>query len=155
MKNTYIAIVLTIIVFVTGCTKKEAAKPEHKKEASAKCTKPQKKEFKMYEMSQMAALMEQMYVDNQRLKERITTGDTIGAFPKHILNIHTSALTDEDDNDAFFKEQAAEFIKAQQLIYSDPANAKQHFNDAVSSCVQCHEGKCEGPIPRIKKLYIK
>ena len=152
MKNTYIATVLTIIVFATGCKKTEAVKTESSNEAAAK---PKKKEFKMYEMSQMAALMEQMYVDNQRLKERITNGDTIGTFPKQILNIHTSALTDEDDNDVFFKEQAAKFVKAQQLIYSDPANAKQHFNDAVSSCVQCHEGKCEGPVPRIKKLYIK
>ena len=155
MKN-YIALGLTALMLCTGCKKAEEAKPEApKKESAAKCAKPAGKEFKMYEMSQMAALMEQMYVDNQRLKERITNGDTIGTFPKHILNIHSSAMTDEDDNDAFFKEQAAKFIKAQQLIYSDPANAKQHFNDAVSSCVQCHEGKCEGPIPRIKKLYIK
>ena len=150
----YTAIVLFLFV-VCGCAKKEEAKAEAKKVVPANCAKPVKKEFKMYEMSQMAALMEQMYVDNQRLKERIIKGDTIGTFPKHILNIHTSALTDEDDNDAFFKEQAATFIKAQQLIYSDPANAKQHFNDAVSSCVQCHQGKCEGPVPRIKKLYIK
>jgi cytochrome c553 len=156
MKNTFIAIAFTIIIFATGCNKKDDAKAQPGKEAAvAKCAKPEKKEFKMYEMSQMAALMEQMYVDNQRLKGRIISGDTIGTFPKHILNIHTSVMTDEDDNDAFFKKQAANFIKAQQLIYADPANAKQHYNDAVSSCVQCHEGKCEGPIPRIKKLYIK
>jgi cytochrome c553 len=156
MKYTLIAIAFIILVVVAGCNKKDEAKAEPRKEAAAaKSIKPEKKEFKMYEMSQMAALMEQMYVDNQRLKERIISGDTIGTFPKHILNIHTSVMTDEDDNDAFFKEQAAKFIKAQQLIYSDPANAKQHYNDAVSSCVQCHEGKCEGPIPRIKKLYIK
>jgi len=154
MKNVFTAVMVIMFVAVS-CNKKEAAKAEPKKEAAAKCAKPAKKEFKMYTMSQMAALMEQMYVDNQRLKERITAGDAIGAFPKHILNIHTSAMTDEDDNDAFFKAQAAKFIKSQQLIYSDPANAKQHFKDAVSSCVQCHEGKCEGPIPRIKKLYIK
>jgi len=156
MKYTFIAIAFVILVVVAGCNKKDNAKDQPLKEATAaKSIKPEKKEFKMYEMSQMAALMEQMYVDNQRLKERIISGDTIGTFPKHILNIHTFVMTDEDDNDAFFKEQAARFIKAQQLIYSDPANAKQHYNDAVSSCVHCHEGKCEGPIPRIKKLYIK
>lgn len=154
----HIVSVLIIILFITGCNKKtetgEDTSPK-KDTTAASCAKPAKKEFKMYEMSQMAALMEQMYVDNQRLKERITNGDTLGTFPKHILNIHSSAMTDESDNDAFFKLQAAKFIKAQQLIYSDPNNAKQHFNDAVASCVQCHEGKCEGPIPRIKKLYIK
>ncbi|WP_159800275.1 hypothetical protein [Flavobacterium sp. MK4S-17] len=109
----------------------------------------------MYEMSEMAALMEQMYVDNMRLKERITNGDTIGNFPSHFLKIHASAMTDESENDAFFKEQAAKFIKAQELIYKDSINASKHFNDAVSSCVKCHEVKCTGPIPRIKKLYIK
>jgi cytochrome c553 len=156
MKYTFIAIAFIILVFVAGCNRKDDTKAQPQKAATAdKSAKPEKTEFKMYEMSQMAALMEQMYVDNQRLKERIISGDTIGTFPKHILNIHTSVMTDEDDNDAFFREQAAKFIKAQQLIYSDPANAKQHYNDAVSSCVQCHEGKCEGPIPRIKKLYIK
>lgn len=153
----FIILVLTVVFLTTACTKKAediTVNMVKKDSFAANCAKPAKKEFKMYEMSQMAALMEQMYVDNQRLKERITQGDTLGAFPQHILKIHSSAMTDESDNDAFFKLQAAKFIKAQQLIYSDPSNAKQHFNDAVSSCVQCHEGMCEGPIPRIKKLYI-
>lgn len=148
--NRLFLLSLCFIFILGGCEKKtEAVKPEPKQEA------PVKKEFKMYEMSEMAALMEQMYVDNMRLKERIISGDTIGSFPKHFLNIHASAMTDESENDAFFKEQAAKFLKAQELIYNDPVNATKHFNDAVSSCVKCHEQKCEGPIPRIKKLYIK
>ena len=146
----FLLLPIAVVLIFTACEKKgETVKAEPVKKA------PSKKEFKMYEMSEMAALMEQMYVDNMRLKERIAKGDTIGSFPQHFLKIHASAMTDESENDAFFKLQAAKFIKAQQLIYSDPNNAKQHFNDAVSSCVQCHEGKCEGPIPRIKKLYIK
>ncbi len=140
-----------MLVFAS-CQKKEA---EVTTPVAEKPAEKPKKEFKMYEMSEMAALMEQMYVDNQRLKERIKTGDTIGTFPQHILKIHSSAMTDPSENDAFFKEQAAKFIKAQELIYKDQANAKKHFNDAVDACVQCHQGKCEGPIPRIKKLYIK
>ena len=59
-------------------------------------------EFEMYEMSEMAALMEQMYVDNQRLKERIMKGDTIGKFPQHFIRIHKAVMTDETDKDAFF-----------------------------------------------------
>lgn len=138
-----------IVFFIAACKKEETVKPVQETKA------PAKKEFKMYEMSEMAALMEQMYVDNLRLKERITKGDTIGNFPQHFLKIHASAMTDESENDTFFKIQAAKFLKAQELIYKDSLNAKKHFNDAVSSCVACHEQKCEGPIPRIKKLYIK
>jgi hypothetical protein len=112
-------------------------------------------EFEMYEMSEMAALMEQMYVDNQRLKDRIIKGDTIGKFPQHFIKIHKAVMTDEHDKDAFFDEQAQKFIQAQELIYKDSKNAKEHFNKGVDACVQCHQVKCTGPIPRIKKLYIK
>ena len=112
-------------------------------------------EFEMYEMSEMAALMEQMYVDNQRLKERIMKGDTIGKFPQHFIRIHKAVMTDETDKDAFFDEQAAKFIKAQELIYEDPKNAKEHFNNGIDACIKCHEVKCGGPIERIKTLYIR
>ena len=122
--------------------------------SEADCEKP-KDEFKMYEVSEMAALMEQMYVDNKRLKERIQKGDTIGTFPKHFLKIFTAKFTDETENDLFFKQKAKDYITAQQLIYSDPKNAKEHFNAGVDACLKCHESKCGGPIPRIKKLYIK
>lgn len=113
------------------------------------------KKFDIYEMSEMASLMEQMYKDNEKLKERIIKGDTIGKFPNHFLEIHAAVMTDEQENDAFFKAQAANFINAQKLIYEDPKNAKEHFNAGVDACVQCHEVKCGGPIPRIKKLYIQ
>lgn len=150
MKHFFL-ILLSIFV-LSNCAKKEEAKPIVKEEVPAKTDS---KEFEMYEMSEMAALMEQMYVDNQRLKERIKNGDTIGKFPSHFLAIHKSAMTDESENDAFFKEQAAIFIKSQKLIYEDPKNAKEHFNAGISACVTCHQVKCAGPIPRIKKLFIE
>lgn len=125
-----------------------------KKESTSSEKNTEDKKFDMYEMSEMAALMEQMYVDNQRLKERITKGDTIGKFPNHFMKIHNAVMTDESENDVFFKQQAAKFIKAQELIYQDPKNAKEHFNTGVDACIQCHQQKCSGPIPRIKKLYI-
>lgn len=109
----------------------------------------------MYQMSEMAALMEQMYVDNLRLKERIQKGEKIGEFPQHFMKIHSAVMTDKQENDDFFKQQAAKFIKAQELIYKEPAKAKEHFNAGIDACIQCHQQKCGGPIPRIKKLYIK
>ena len=147
--KTLLLLISAMIVF--SCAKKE------EKEACAETEKPVAttgKKFEMYQMSEMSLLMEQMYVDNQRLRDRIKKGDTIGEFPQHFLDIHKAVMTDEEENDAFFKEQAAQFIKAQQLIYSDPQNAKKHFNDGVDACLKCHEVKCGGPIPRIKKLYI-
>lgn len=144
-----IFLLLTVIFCFISCKK------ENEKENCSSEKNSKDKKFKMYEMSEMATLMEQMYVDNQRLKQRIQKGDTIGEFPNHFLQIHKAVMTDKTENDAFFKEQATQFIKAQELIYEDPKNAKQHFNEGVNACINCHEVKCSGPIPRIKKLYIK
>jgi len=143
---------LLVLIVMSSCAKKQDKPTEESCSSDVKNTKSSK--FKMYEMSEMSALMEQMYVDNQRLKQRILKGDTIGSFPNHFLQIHKAVMTDPNENDTFFKEQAANFIKAQELIYQDPKNAKQHFNDGVNACIQCHEVKCGGPIQRIKKLYI-
>jgi hypothetical protein len=148
MKNSFLTLVC--VFFLCNCTKKETI-PN-----AESCPKESKaKSFKMYKMSEMSTLMEQMYVDNQRLKARIQKGDTIGKFPNHFLKIHQAVMTDSTENDIFFKVQAKQFIKAQELIYQDPKNAKQHFNDGVNACIQCHEVKCSGPIPKIKKLYIQ
>lgn len=145
-------VLLAMSLMILSC-QKEVKKDDETVEKT--CDTISGKKLEMYQMTEMALLMEQMYVDNKRLKERIIKGDTIGTFPQHFLKIHTAVMTDESENDDFFKEQAAKYIKAQQLIYDDPKNAKEHFNNGVDACLNCHEQKCGGPIPRIKKLYIK
>jgi hypothetical protein len=139
-----------VLVFSFFSCQKKAEKIEEKK-----CSSEKEKKLEMYQMSEMATLMEQMYVDNKRLKERIQNGETLGSFPNHFFKIYTAKFTDETDNDLFFKQKAKEYIASQQLIYSDQKNAKEHFNAGVDACLRCHESKCGGPIPRIKKLYIK
>ncbi|MGV9003712.1 hypothetical protein [Flavobacterium sp.] len=152
MKN----IVIIGIAFLVFSCQKEVKKEVDTTVVGKKCdTASSGKKLEMYEMTEMALLMEQMYVDNKRLKERIIKGESIGTFPEHFLKIHSAKMTDESENDDFFKEQAKKYIIAQQLIYEDPKNAKEHFNNGVDACVKCHEQKCGGPIPRIKKLYIK
>nr|WP_315148723.1 hypothetical protein [uncultured Flavobacterium sp.] len=144
---------LFVLFLVVSCQSKENKTAD--KEACTTDSKTDEDGFKMYQMSEMGALMEQMYVDNQRLKDRIIKGDTIGKFPQHFERIHKAVMTDGKDRDAFFEEQAQKFIIAQEQIYKDPENAKEHFNKGVDACVQCHQVKCGGPIPKIKKLYIK
>ncbi len=151
MKFYLIGIVALLLM---SCNKKEAADAKELPTPEVQQASETKK-FEMYSMSEMSLLMEQMYIDNERLKARIQKGDTIGQFPNHFLQIHKAVMADDTENDAFFKDQAAQFINAQKLIYADPENAKKHFNSGIDACVKCHEVKCGGPIPRIKKLYIK
>lgn len=142
-------IALALIFGLFSCQKKEE-KPKQEQ-----CPPTKEKKLEMYQMSEMAALMEQMYVDNQRVKENIKKGEPIGKFPEHYMKIYSAKFTDETDNDLFFKEKAGEYIAAQRLLYSDPKNVTKNFNAAVDACITCHESKCGGPIQRIMKLYIK
>ena len=136
-------------MLLLGCQEKQPTEPVTKIQTQKKSS------FKMYEMSEMAALMEQMYVDNQRLKEKIENNESdLGEFPDYYLKIHSATFTEPSDLDDFFKSEADRFLKAQELIYTDTAHAKKNFNNMVTACIECHTVKCTGPIERIKKLYI-
>jgi hypothetical protein len=120
---------------------------------NATCEKP-KEELKMYVASEMAVLMEQMYVHNNQLREKIIKNDSLGEMPKYFLNISEATMTKGKDRDDFFNKKAGFFLKTQSEIY-DSKNTKESFNTMVDACISCHEVKCGGPIARIKTLYIK
>lgn len=146
MKKTILLVLLS--AFAVSCNKQNKADETN----TAKDTVSS--DFKMYEMSEMAALMEQMYAYNTQLKERIVNNQDLGVYPMAFDKIHTATLTESADRDVFFNEQAALFIEAQKAIYADTVSAKENFNKMVNQCLECHAKKCGGPIPRIKKLYI-
>ncbi len=146
MKNTAL---LLIALLALSCNKKtdNVSKEAIKDTVSTS-------NFKMYDMSEMAALMEQMYAHNTQLKERILNKEDLGTYPVAFDKIHTAILTESSDRDAFFNEQAIKFIALQKAIYADTVQAKENYNKMVNQCLECHSKKCGGPIPRIKKLLI-
>ena len=111
--------------------------------------------FQLYQMSEMASFMEEMYAEHQVLKEQILNGETPDSLSYNLLNLHTATMTDSSDYDERFKNMAKVFVEYEEKIVSDPANVKANYNQAVQLCISCHQLKCTGPIPRIKKLLIK
>ncbi|WP_291276066.1 hypothetical protein [Flavobacterium sp.] len=142
---------ISMVFFVFLSVSCTSNKKEDKNQES--CAKP-KDEFQMYEVSEMAALMEQMYVENTRLKDRILKMDSLGQFPTYFLKMEKATFTKGKERDAFFNKHAKLFIDAQKAIY-EAEDTKVAFNSMVDQCIACHEVKCGGPIMRIKKLYIK
>ncbi len=139
--------VLILSVLFISCNKNKT------EEENSTSEKP-KADFEMYEASEMAALMEQMYVHNKQLREKIIKKDSLGELPKYFLKISEATMTKGKDRDDFFNNKAGFFLKTQSEIY-DSKNTKKSFNTMVDACISCHEVKCGGPIARIKTLYIK
>lgn len=139
-------LVLLVIVTFFSC-KTESEKKEDVQEDST---------FKMYEMSALASLMEQMHAQAVFLKANIELGNTdLGEWPVKHNQILTAEMTDASDRDIFFEYQASEYLKLEQVLYlSKEENKKKQFNNMINSCLACHQKKCGGPIPRIKKLLI-
>ena len=119
-----------------------------------KCVPNTSKKLEMYQMSEMASLMEQMYVHNKQLREKIIKKDSLGEMPKYFLNISKAKMTKGKERDDFYITKADYFLKRQTEIYSSK-NKEKSYNTMVNACISCHEVKCGGPIDRIKTLYIK
>lgn len=139
------SILILLALMLLSCSKTNKEKANEKED----------KKFDMYEMSEMAMLMEQFYVNNYQLKQKINNGAHLGEFPEQFLAIHTAAMTKKQERDSFFIANANKYIAAHKMIYSHPQKAKAYFNSSIDVCVTCHQEKCTGPIQRIKKLYIK
>ena len=115
----------------------------------------QKEELIMYEYSEMALLMEQMFEENMVLKERLEKGEDLGTFNGDYIKMHTAEMTDPKDRTNEFEAYSKVFLDAQQRIYTEEGTDQiQAFNGMVNACVACHKLSCTGPIPRIEKLRI-
>lgn len=138
-------ILATLLMTFASCSSEQPMDVEKKK----------KKEFEMYKSSEMASLMRQMHHINTQLKERIQSGEELGEFPESFERILEASMTDNQVMDEFFTSHAQTFLESQRRIYANPENAKETFNSAVESCLECHRVKCAGPIPKIEKLLIE
>lgn len=114
------------------------------------------KELIMFEPSEMANLMNEMYAYNFSLKQQVKAGKLLNEFPERFLNIHSATLTDASDRDSLFEVNSKLFIQAQKSLFdSDSSNLRHRYKAVVNACISCHEVTCRGPITRIEKLYIK
>jgi len=110
---------------------------------------------KMYEPSEMALLMRQMHALNEQAKLRIEAGEAVDPFPEELVAIHSAAMTDPSDRDAEFDSLAVAFLDYQKNTFgAHTSTTKVNYNNSIKTCIACHETRCAGPIPKIKKLLI-
>ena len=127
------------------------------------CDSPKKEEiakkettYNMYKPSEMAILMNDMYLLNEKVKTQILEGETLDEFPTEFLKIHSAKLTKPSDRDEFFNKFSELYISQEKEIYNaSTADLIVTYNNAINTCISCQQQKCTGPIPKIKKLLIQ
>lgn len=139
-------LVFSLLIFLVACTPAEKKKVQQKQE-----------ELIMYSPSELATLMERMYQYNDSIKKEIEKGNIITQqFPDEFLKIHTAEMTDRFERNDVFETFAKTFVEHQKsVVNASKEEVKRNFNNAINTCVACHQTSCTGPIPRIKKLLIK
>ncbi|WP_347922440.1 hypothetical protein [Pontimicrobium sp. SW4] len=136
-------LIYLFVLVVFGC-KNTSEEPE------------KKKELVMVETSEMAQLMNEMYAYNESIKQQIIDGSFDNSFPEKFTNIHSAVLTSPSDRDSNFESFSKLFLEAQKAVFEAPKeDLTTSYNNAINACISCHQVKCIGPIPRIKKLLIK
>ncbi|GGG56980.1 hypothetical protein [Bizionia arctica] len=113
--------------------------------------------YDMYQPSEMANLMNEMYAQNLQIKEDILEGKIPTVFPLDFLKIHTAELSDFKSRNETFQSFSKLFIESEKEIFNSNSQipVKERFNTMVNLCISCHQTECTGPITRIQKLLIK
>ncbi len=142
MRLSYLLIVFLVLI-VFGCKNNQ----EEQKE---------KKVLVMAKTSEMALLMNEMYAYNESIKQQIIEGNLSNNYPQRFDNIHSAVLTNPSVRDFDFESFSKQYLEAQKQVFESPQEELTvSYNNAINACISCHNVKCVGPIPRIKKLLIK
>ena len=141
MRINHLLLVFTLVLL--GC-KESQEEPE------------EKQVLIMAERSEMALLMNEMYAFNESIKQQIIDGTLSTSYPEKFDNIHSAVLTNPSARDLNFESFSKLFLEAQKELFESPKEELiKRYNNAINACISCHNVKCVGPIPRIKKLLIK
>lgn len=139
--------VFFVLIFFISCNSKVEKKKDSLKND----------ELVMYSASELALLMEEMYQYNDSIKTLIENGILpTQQFPDKFLKIHTAEMTNTFERNTVFETFAKTFVEHENSISTSTLeNVKTNFNNAINTCIACHQTSCTGPIPRIKKLLIE
>lgn len=131
------------VFLAASCQKKTADNQEE-------CEKPE-----MYKTSELAALMRNMYADNELIKDKIINGEWPDSFPSYFAELHTAKATDPADINGTYKGLADEYLsRFDELKKAHKDKRVASYNALVTGCLSCHQVFCSGPVPKIKKLLI-
>src|SRR5690606_41193677 len=102
----------------------------------------------MYQPSEMANLMNQMFAQNLQIKKAILEGNIPSEFPLDFLKIHTAELSEFKSRNETFQSFSKLFIESEKEIFNTESQVplKERYNNTINLCISCHQTECTGPI---------
>jgi hypothetical protein len=141
-----ILVLLGIGLFVACST------PENQGATKSKGWQPE-----MDQPSELASIMRVLHDEATERKGILETGEMAVANSQLIFKMITAKPTEPHMVGPAFEPHAQAFIASYgQLNTAEDVQVQiEAHNNLVKSCVACHMNFCQGPIPRIEKLYVQ
>jgi len=142
-----IFILLLGLGFMVSCSDTEecSAAPGSKKKVG---------KYLMRQDSELTILMKDMEEDLKRIKADLAAGKSakLGLDYKKVLTAHgTDAGEVPSESYQAFAKNFLQVVEAFEK--SEIEKSTELFETLVTSCMNCHQVHCPGPMVRIKKLY--
>lgn len=111
----------------------------------------------MREVSDLVLLMFKMEADLKEVRNQIEEDSVYTPLLADGFEaIYTAEASKDIQRDSAFIFKAGIYLgHIDQLVKTDNRDsALVYFNNAIATCVSCHQDYCPGPVARIKKLRI-
>lgn len=111
---------------------------------------------KRSDMSELSLLMRRMDKLTAEWKQAVETQEFANIeIPNWLNKLHTAEATDPSEITEIYTPMADAWIESVKQFKDAPTEQKPAaFNTLVSNCINCHQHFCQGPIPKIRKLYV-
>ncbi len=113
--------------------------------------------MKMTQPSELALLMKEIHVNAKNWRDDLMQGklpaDSTEIYNRIVGSTPTNPNVTGPVFDGFsmnYQGALDGFLEANNIDL-----AREAYNNMVTACIQCHQSYCTGPIPTIKKLYVK
>ena len=103
----------------------------------------------------MALLMRFMADNADSMRAQLLRGERLDESHYPFMKFYLVEPTDTSVLKMQFFENARLFQQAYLAMLKSSSNQKQLYNVTIGKCVNCHEMYCNGPLKRIKKMFIE
>lgn len=119
--------------------------------------KPVHEEPQMRQYSELAGIMNSIHAFHTVLKDSIESeAKVLPSLPMNLERLHSAEATDPRELDGDYHHLADAYISALDSLENVKYDHRiSTYNSAISNCIECHQTRCPGPIPKIRKLRIK